>query len=117
MVKEKETDGIIPISGQTQASTAIDFKSVALALGLSESATPEELTKAITEMVAKNESLESAINLSDGVKIRTLIDAAYKAHKITDSDRDHYLKLAADDYDGTKEILDAIEPPKFQNEL
>jgi len=87
-------------------------KGVVLALGAPEGASNEVVTKAITDLIAKNVSLELALKANETTKAQTLVDTAFAAKKITDSDRTHYLKLAAADFETTKAILDGIEAPK-----
>jgi hypothetical protein len=92
-------------------------KSIVLALGVAEDADNAAVSKAITDLIAKNLSLELQLKSSETDRVKTLVDAAFAAHKISDSDREHYLKLGAHDFETVKAILDGIEAPKKLSEF
>lgn len=87
-------------------------KGIVMALGVAEDADNAVVSKAITDLIAKNRTLELQLETSKADRIKTLVDDAFDAKKISDSDRPHYLKLAAADFETTKTILDGIEAPK-----
>lgn len=92
-------------------------KSIILAVGLPEGSTNEAVSKAITDLIAKNTSLELAVKQGEQSRITDLVDGAFKAMKISDSDRTHYLKLAVADFNATKAILDNIQAPTNLSEF
>lgn len=100
-------------AGETVTSTIEVYpKGVIAAFGLPENAATEEVTKAVTKMIARNISLEAQVKKNEATRATDMVEAAFAAHKISDSDKTHYLRLAAVDFDTTKAILDGIEAPR-----
>jgi hypothetical protein len=83
-------------------------KSIALSIGLGEDATADAVSQKITAILDENKELKLAAETNKASRVKDLVDAAFAAKKITDSDRDHYMKLGAVDYDSVKAILDKI---------
>jgi hypothetical protein len=100
-------------------------KSLALAAGLAETATAEEvetkvltlaasnatLTKEKGELEAKVKTLELAAETSKTSQIKDLLDQAVADKKIDATERPHYEKLAAVDIDTVRTIIGKMAPP------
>lgn len=96
-------------------------------LGLEEGAKPEEVQAKINEVVQlaatqktlitdletkrqeAEDKLAEQINLANEAKVVTMVDAAVAARKITEGDKEQYVKLAKADFDTTKSILDGMK--------
>lgn len=67
-----------------------------------------KLTADKTALELKLKGYEDAEKAADEAKRVALVDGAIAAKKITASEKDAYLKLAAADFDSTKKILDGV---------
>jgi hypothetical protein len=86
-------------------------KTIALAAGLGETATTEEVTTKILAILTENKDLKLAAESNEKTRVKDLVDAAFAAKKISDSDKDHYMKLGTLDFEATKAILGSIQAP------
>lgn len=116
---EQGLDSILPLIKQNQNSD-MDKKLVCQTLGLGEDATDVAIIGKLTELkntndrltsdnqtlTAENEKLKK--EQTDG-KVAQLVDDAVKAGKLTATQKDAWLKLAASDYEGTKAVLDGMQ--------
>lgn len=112
-------------------NTNMDKKLMAIKLGLSESATDQEISTKLAAVLAeankvpglndevtrlKGEvtNLQNQVNTSNEAaqtaKVEALVDGAVSAKKLAAGDREKYIKLAKADYDTTKELIDAMKP-------
>jgi len=103
---------------------------VLVKLGLTEQANETEISQRIDELLASQQRLQKVENENQQLKaevlklkqekekqrIDALIDAAIKDKKIRESDRDKYAKLAAVDFDTTRELIDSLQPAQLLSE-
>jgi hypothetical protein len=93
------------------------MKSIALKLGLSESASEAEICTAIeTLAAAKNTAIETLADISKK-KAEELVDVAVGQGKITADKKEHFLKLAMADFESTFEVLSAMHSQKKPGDL
>lgn len=111
-------------------NTNMDKKLMAAKLGLAENATDQEISTKLAAVLtdaatATSASLEVTKLKADVLKLEgdlstiekaatqakneTLVDAAITAKKLTAGERDKWLKLAAADYQTTKELIDGMK--------
>jgi uncharacterized protein YrzB (UPF0473 family) len=64
-----------------------------------------QATEKVTKLQAK---LEEQINLAKQEKVTALVDGAVTARKITADQKEHFVKLAAADFDAAKSVLDSM---------
>lgn len=102
----------------------MDNKLLAAKLGLPETATEADLSTKLTavldasvkltQMSAENTTLKGEIvklkSDADKARNEALVDGGIAAKKFPAGDRDKYMKLAAADFDTTKELIDAMKP-------
>ena len=86
-----------------------DMKNIALKLGLPENATEAEILNALEKQKNESKTLKNALEASNKAKVETLISNALKVGKITEKAKASWEKMASNDFDGTKTILDEMK--------
>lgn len=91
----------------------MELKDIALAMGLAESATAQQIAehgKSLTTEVAKLRKEAEAVALA---RVTEMVETAIKAKKITEDKKEHFVSLGkVAGIDALKLTLDAIEPVK-----
>ena len=122
------TDGknqVLPIINK-KVDMEINFKTIAVALALSENASEGEIISAINSIKkegdthkSENEKLKSANEVlmnekttSLKLKAEQVVDAAIAAKKIKKTERDDYLKLAEGNLESVEKILNGLSVQK-----
>lgn len=125
-------DGKYDLSVLTEITNPINTNTMqkkeffVLQLNLDSNASEEAILKAVTDVVkernelktqlatqkTKLEAFEAAEIAAKDSKIIELVTGASKANKILKADEDKYIKLAKQDFDTTKGILDSLQPFK-----
>lgn len=102
----KELDMIIPLLSDQkpldQQKQDLNMKEIAIQLGLAESATTEEIVKAIQKLSEERSEL--------------LFELAEQKGVLSDHNKAHYQKLAAADFKTTKELLLSAKPTEQKAE-
>lgn len=86
-----------------QNSSTLDFKNIALKLGLAADADEATITKAI-------DGLNTQLAATADQRATDLVEASFKLGAITEAEKPLYLKLAKADYASTAELLSARKP-------
>ncbi|PHN00603.1 phage protease [Flavilitoribacter nigricans] len=119
-----ELDNILPILSNSQKENKMDItKMVAAALGMPEDvnetqivAKATELSNQVAKLTADNKTLGDRLaaleQQSTNDKVETLVSAALTAGKITEAQKPHFLKLAAENFDATKDALESMQAYK-----
>ncbi|KAA6347166.1 ATP-dependent Clp protease proteolytic subunit [termite gut metagenome] len=97
----------------------MDLQATATALGLAPTATQEEINAKIAECANKVKELETLqAQIAQEKKqqqtalIKAALDAAEKEHRIVATERAKWQAMFDKDFDGTKALLDGIQPVK-----
>lgn len=114
-----EDNGIIPIINQHGNK----MKSVALKLGLAESATEDQILQEVAKLqseklllVTENQKLKDKETLALKTRAEKLVDDAIASGRTTADKKESLVKLAMSEYDSTKALLDAIQPVRRPSE-
>ncbi len=102
---------IEPIINEKEKDMA-DLKAYAVALGLSATATDEEITEKIAENKGKAEKADGIIAADKARKtneINATVDQAIKDKKITADQKANWVKLLTDSFETAKPMLDALQ--------
>lgn len=107
-----------PIKDQSNDKNKMDkLEIVAAALELEPTATATEVIASIKAIKARNTELEGVnaaltteVTAAKAAKVKTLVDGAVSANKITEAERASYEKLATQDYDSVSAIIGGLKP-------
>jgi len=105
-------------ASQTKPKKAnMDMKVLAVQLGLPQEATDEQISAKIAELQARaekarelEEQIKAQAKAQKQAQIKALLDEAERTKKITAATRKHYEKLAENDFEGVKAIIENLQP-------
>lgn len=108
-LKEGECPDFIPLITPNQ--TEIKMKKIALALGLGEGATEDEIVAAITAQQTEHRTLAESVKLQNKKSIELAVESAIQQKRITAEKRDHFITLGEKaGIESLSVTLAAIEP-------
>jgi hypothetical protein len=124
--QDKEVIAYLHSLHPKNSNSDMDKKLLAVKLGLTETATDEQIAQKLTavlnaaqpNMVLASENKELKDQLvamqtaQEKAKVESLVDGAIAAGKLTAPDRPRYIKLATADYDTTSELIGNMKPYK-----
>nr|WP_293845845.1 HK97 family phage prohead protease [uncultured Arsenicibacter sp.] len=106
-----------PTNTNSPNTMSVNFKPIAIALGLAENATEDQITSEVLKLKAdtgykqKYEDLIKKQQDAQTAEAVKLVDAAIADNRINATQKDTYLKLFASDFESTKTILDGMQKP------
>lgn len=116
---------------QKNSNSDMDKKILAVKLGLTETATDEQIAQKLTAVLSaaqpnmllasENKELKDQLvalqTAQEKAKVETLVDGAIATGKLTAPDRQRYIKLATADYDTTAELIGNMKAYKSPESL
>jgi hypothetical protein len=106
---------VLEVEPQTKKTKKMDFKKIAIELGLSDDASEDEILSALKNqgtVVANFADQQKKQKEKQGLEIVQLFEQAVADNKIGADKREHFIKLGDLDFDTAKGILESLPKPQ-----